>query len=77
MYQTDVSNTNSIFIPPSTPANHKEDQPEQDFNKALKTSIREISAFITALKQQQQQEKQIPSRKQGFSILEITSVEKE
>ena len=38
MNQTDVSNTNSIFSSPSTPVNHEEDQPEQDFNKALKAS---------------------------------------
>ena len=30
--QTDVSNTNNIFTPPSTPVNLEEDQPEQDFN---------------------------------------------
>ena len=30
--QTDVSNTNNIFTPPSTPVNLGEDQPEQDFS---------------------------------------------
>ena len=30
--QTDVSNTNNIFTPSSTPVNLEEDQPEQDFN---------------------------------------------
>ena len=30
--QTDVSNTNNIFTPPSTPVNLEGDQHEQDFN---------------------------------------------
>ena len=37
MNQADVSNTNTIFTPPSTPLNLEEDQPEQDLIKPLKT----------------------------------------
>ena len=33
--QTDVSNTNNIFTPPSIPVNLEEDQPEQDFIEAV------------------------------------------
>ena len=37
--QTDVSNTNNIFTPPSTPVNLEGDQHEQDFNEAVERSL--------------------------------------
>ena len=37
--QTDVSNTNNIFIPISTPVNLEGDKHEQDLIKPLKTSL--------------------------------------
>ena len=78
MNQTDKSNTNNIFTPPSTPVNFEEDQPEQDFNVAVENEfIQENFAFVGALKQQQQQQQQILPRQQAFSMHEITSVEKE
>ena len=56
MNQTDVSNTKNIFTPPSTPVNLKEDQPEQDFNKAVENEFfQENLAIISAWKQQQKQ----------------------
>ena len=61
--QTNVSNTNNIFTPPSTPVNLEEDQHEND--------------FVRALKQQQKQQQRILPRQQAFSIHKITSVEKE
>ena len=68
---------NNIFTPPSTPVNREEDQPEQDFNKAVGNEfIHENFVFERALKQQQQQQQQIPPRQQACSIHEITSVEK-
>ena len=39
MNQTDVSNTNNIFTTTSTPVNLEEDQPEQDFNKAVENEF--------------------------------------
>ena len=39
MNQIDLSNTNNIFTPPSTPVNLEEGQPEQDLIKPLKTSL--------------------------------------
>ena len=55
--QTDFSNTNNIFAPFSAPINLEEDQPEQDFNEAVKNEfIQGNFAFVGALKQQQQQQ---------------------
>ena len=72
-----MSNTNNIFTPPSTPVNLKEDQPEQDFNKAVENEfIQENLAIIRTWKQQQKQQQQLP-RQKAFSIHEITSVKKE
>ena len=79
MNQTDASNVNNIFTPPSTTVNLEEDhQPEQDFNEAVENEfIQENFAFVKALKQQQKQQQQILPRQQAFSIHEITLVEKE
>lgn len=60
MNQADVSNTNSIFTAPNTLVNHGEDQPEKDFKAVENEFINKKMFFVQALKQQQQQQKQIP-----------------
>ena len=78
MNQADVSNTNSIFTAPNTLVNHGEDQPEKDFNRAFENEfINKKIFFVQALKQQQQQQKQIPQWQQPFSTHKTTLVEKE
>ena len=73
MNQTDVSNTNNIFTPPTTPISCEEDHPAQDFNEATENEfIQENFVFVSALKQQQQ-----PHQQQAFSIQEIISDKKE
>ena len=76
--QTDVSNTNNIFTPPSTPVNLEEDTNiNKILIKSLKTSLfKKNFAFVRALKQLQKQQQQILPRQQVFSMHEITSVEK-
>ena len=60
MNQADVSNTNNIFTAPNTLVNHGEDQPEKDFKAVENEFINKKMFFVQALKQQQQQQKQIP-----------------
>ena len=45
MNQIDVSNTNNIFPPPSTPINRKEDQPQQDFNETVENEFKYSRKF--------------------------------
>ena len=74
MNQTDVSNTNNIFTPPSTPVNLEEDtNMKKILIKPLKTSLfKKNFAFVRALKQLQKQQQQLLPRQQAFSIHEIT-----
>ena len=60
MNQTDVSNTNNIFTPASTPVNLEEDtNMKKILIKPLKASLfKKNFAFVKALKQQQKQQQQ-------------------